>query len=60
MPYTLADIERELANDDKVQLAGIDIDGILRGKIVTKAKFLSVAKSGASSSLCALPSSLPD
>ncbi|GAA5998681.1 glutamine synthetase family protein [Rhodotorula paludigena] len=46
MPYTLADIERELANEDKVQLAGIDIDGILRGKIVTKAKFLSVAKSG--------------
>jgi glutamine synthetase len=40
---TLPDI---LKDDIKVKLAGLDVDGILRGKIVSKNKFLSVAKSG--------------
>lgn len=35
-----------LADDNAVKLAGIDVDGILRGKLVSKKKFLSVAKSG--------------
>ncbi len=35
-----------LANDTKVKLAGVDVDGMLRGKLVSKHKFLSVASSG--------------
>lgn len=35
-----------LANDNSVKLAGVDVDGILRGKLVSKKKFLSVAASG--------------
>ena len=35
-----------LQNDTKVKLAGFDIDGIPRGKLVSKKKFLSVAKDG--------------
>lgn len=43
---TLDNLEEALAKDTKIKLAGVDIDGILRGKIVSKKKFLSVAKSG--------------
>lgn len=35
-----------LADDKSVKLAGVDVDGILRGKLVSKKKFLSVAKAG--------------
>ncbi|KAG5933442.1 hypothetical protein E4U60_004484 [Claviceps pazoutovae] len=35
-----------LSNDACVKLAGIDVDGILRGKLVSKNKFLSVAEDG--------------
>ena len=35
-----------LKNDTKVKLAGVDVDGILRGKLVSKQKFLSVAEDG--------------
>lgn len=35
-----------LEHDTKVKVAGVDVDGILRGKIVSKAKFLSIASSG--------------
>ncbi|KAK3331220.1 glutamine synthetase [Apodospora peruviana] len=35
-----------LAEDNSVKLAGVDVDGILRGKLVSKKKFLSVAKDG--------------
>ena len=35
-----------LKNDTKVKLAGFDIDGIPRGKLISKKKFLSVAKDG--------------
>ncbi|GAO18844.1 hypothetical protein UVI_02059590 [Ustilaginoidea virens] len=35
-----------LEHDSCVKLAGIDVDGILRGKLVSKSKFLSVAESG--------------
>lgn len=37
----------ELLKDDKaVKVAGIDVDGILRGKLMSKNKFLSIASSG--------------
>ena len=35
-----------LENDTKVKLAGVDVDGILRGKLISKKKFLSVAREG--------------
>ncbi|MEX5585746.1 hypothetical protein ABFV49_28040, partial [Pseudomonas lurida] len=35
-----------LKDDTKVKLAGLDVDGILRGKLVSKKKFLSVATAG--------------
>ena len=35
-----------LQHDSKVKVAGIDVDGILRGKLITKNKFLSVAEEG--------------
>src|SRR3569833_2175981 len=35
-----------LANDTKVKLGGGDVDGIMRGKLVSKKKFLSIATSG--------------
>ncbi|KAH7137487.1 hypothetical protein B0J13DRAFT_609512 [Dactylonectria estremocensis] len=35
-----------LANDTKVKVAGIDFDGVLRGKIMAKDKFLSSVKGG--------------
>lgn len=35
-----------LADDNSVKLAGVDVDGILRGKLVSKKKFLSIAQAG--------------
>lgn len=35
-----------LREDSFVQVAGIDVDGILRGKMVSKSKFLSIVKDG--------------
>lgn len=35
-----------LADDNSVKLAGVDVDGVLRGKLVSKKKFLSIAKTG--------------
>lgn len=43
---TLAGIINALEHDTKVKLAGIDVDGILRGKLVSKKKFLSIAEEG--------------
>jgi glutamine synthetase len=41
------DMLPELLKDDiGVKVAGIDIDGVLRGKIMAKTKFLSIAKEG--------------
>ncbi|GME26373.1 hypothetical protein ASPZODRAFT_148100 [Neofusicoccum parvum] len=42
-PESLADI---LKHDTKVKVAGIDADGVLRGKVMSKSKFLSVAAKG--------------
>jgi glutamine synthetase len=35
-----------LKNDNAVKVAGVDVDGILRGKLMAKKKFLSIAKEG--------------
>ncbi|KAF7552470.1 hypothetical protein G7Z17_g4311 [Cylindrodendrum hubeiense] len=46
MAATLENIAELLKNDIKVKVAGVDADGILRGKIMAKEKFLSSVKSG--------------
>ena len=43
---TIDSLPELLKNDTKVKLAGFDIDGIPRGKLISKKKFLSVAKDG--------------
>ncbi|MCJ1479317.1 hypothetical protein MMC13_008002 [Lambiella insularis] len=43
---TIDSLPELLKDDTKVKLGGFDIDGIIRGKLVTKKKFLSVAKDG--------------
>ncbi|KAI9805027.1 MAG: hypothetical protein M1833_006331 [Piccolia ochrophora] len=43
---TLESLPDLLQNDTMVKLAGIDVDGILRGKLVSKKKFLSIAGDG--------------
>lgn len=43
---TLESLPELLKNDTKVKLAGFDVDGIPRGKLISKKKFLSVAKDG--------------
>ncbi|KAF8643907.1 hypothetical protein AX16_008923 [Volvariella volvacea WC 439] len=40
-PRTLEELKLILANDIKVKVAGIDVDGVLRGKYMSKDKFLS-------------------
>ncbi|GAA5861205.1 hypothetical protein JCM8547_008518 [Rhodosporidiobolus lusitaniae] len=44
--YTLNDIIKLIEQDDRVMVAGIDVDGVCRGKIMSKDKFLSAAKDG--------------
>ncbi|KAL2150134.1 hypothetical protein VTH82DRAFT_7810 [Thermothelomyces myriococcoides] len=46
MEITVDDLPDLLENDDSVKLAGVDADGILRGKLVSKKKFLSIAQTG--------------
>ena len=43
---TYKDLPELLKNDVGVKVAGMDIDGILRGKLMSKKKFLSIAESG--------------
>ncbi|CAN6664574.1 hypothetical protein TRVA0_036S00386 [Trichomonascus vanleenenianus] len=42
----MAELEKALAKDTYVKVAGIDADGIQRGKIMSKKKFLSIAEEG--------------
>ncbi|RDW60716.1 hypothetical protein BP6252_12099 [Coleophoma cylindrospora] len=42
----ISHLEVLLAGDNKVKVAGVDADGLLRGKIISKAKFLAVATAG--------------
>lgn len=43
---TAATISQLLQNDNKVKVAGIDCDGILRGKVMSKDKFLASVEKG--------------
>lgn len=43
---SLSDVEDELKNDDRVKLGAIDIDGIIRGKLISKTKLLAGIKDG--------------
>jgi glutamine synthetase len=43
---TLEALADNLKQDTKVKVAGVDLDGILRGKLMAKKKFLSIAKDG--------------
>lgn len=44
-PSSTTDLEALLKDDNKVKVAGIDVDGVLRGKYMSKDKFLSAASS---------------
>lgn len=46
LEVTLENIAQVLEHDNKVKVAGVDVDGILRGKLISKKKFLSVAQDG--------------
>lgn len=43
---TLGSLPDLLRGDTKVKVAGVDVDGILRGKLMSKKKFLSIASDG--------------
>lgn len=43
---THADLPDLLKDDHSVKVAGVDIDGVPRGKLMSKKKFLSIAQSG--------------
>ena len=43
---SLEDLERKLNGDDSVKVGGIDVDGIIRGKLMAKSKFMSIAEKG--------------
>lgn len=43
---TIENLSSLLADDIKVKVAGIDCDGILRGKVMSKEKFLGIAEKG--------------
>src|ERR1700760_3234570 len=43
---TLDNLSNVLSGDISVKVAGIDVDGVLRGKLMAKKKFLSIAKDG--------------
>jgi glutamine synthetase len=45
-PVTLEALPDLLKNDAAVKVAGIDVDGMLRGKLMAKSKFLSIAQDG--------------
>jgi len=43
---TLETLPEILKNDISVKVAGVDVDGVLRGKLMAKKKFLSIAEDG--------------
>lgn len=43
---TAENVAEILKNDTKVKVAGVDVDGILRGKLMKKDKFLSIITEG--------------
>ncbi|KAI0072789.1 glutamine synthetase/guanido kinase [Panus rudis PR-1116 ss-1] len=44
-PTTIAQLKELLKDDIKVKVAGIDVDGVLRGKFMSKEKFISAVSS---------------
>ncbi|CDU25874.1 probable glutamine synthetase [Sporisorium scitamineum] len=51
---TYQDLEELLKNDNKVKVGGLDVDGIVRGKYVSKKKFLSAAKPDSDFGFCSV------
>ncbi|CAI2166810.1 8834_t:CDS:2 [Funneliformis geosporum] len=45
-PQTKEEVEKLLENDQRIKVAGVDVDGILRGKVIQKSKFLSILEDG--------------
>ncbi|KAI9716828.1 MAG: hypothetical protein M1812_005168 [Candelaria pacifica] len=43
---TAQDLLKLLEDDTKVKVAGVDVDGVLRGKLMSKKKFLSIVDDG--------------
>lgn len=43
---TLEELRTELSGRNKVKVAGVDVDGILRGKLMSKDKFLNIVEDG--------------
>jgi glutamine synthetase len=43
---TIESLPELLKNDSSVKVAGVDVDGVLRGKLMAKKKFLSIANDG--------------
>jgi glutamine synthetase len=43
---TVESLPKLLEDDHAVKVAGVDVDGILRGKLMAKKKFLSIAQEG--------------
>ncbi|RIA97066.1 hypothetical protein C1645_796056 [Glomus cerebriforme] len=46
IPQNVEEVKKLLENDQRVKVAGVDVDGILRGKILVKSKFLSTLENG--------------
>jgi glutamine synthetase len=42
----MENLVEKLKDDTRVKLAGIDADGVLRGKVMDKDKFISALKTG--------------
>ncbi|GJE90789.1 glutamine synthetase [Phanerochaete sordida] len=45
-PNTVEELKELLKNDAKVKVAGVDVDGVLRGKYMSTEKFLSAVSGG--------------
>lgn len=43
---SIEELEKLLEGDSMVKVAGIDVDGVFRGKVMAKSKFISAAKAG--------------
>jgi glutamine synthetase len=50
----LEELEKLLEHDIHVKIAGVDIDGVLRGKTVSKSKFLSAIRSSSGIGFCSI------
>ena len=52
--YTAETILEELKDDNKVKLAGLDVDGMLRGKMISMTKFKSIVGGGGGFGFCSV------